>query len=186
MLVTCTVPPRPADDGQPVDQLELSGSGFVLDPEDGLVATSASWITAALFSKTTDLHCEKLGSLRKRPNHEQLQELPVFREARWCVFAQVTPQDQGQGTSGGGTDVICMEAGVHGAYLMESVYSGLEEQLLSLAHWRWLSSGPLSDKAGMGATEGGGGDQDMHSFLLPLSILLILQLTQKSYARCDS
>ncbi len=178
VLVTCTTAQSPEGDDKPASLLQISGSGFILDPEEGLVATSASWITSV---KSRD-HVRSFtsGSLLQRK--ALISEVfGPLEEAKWCVFAQATCQDQ---TTEGGDEVVCMGAEVLGVHLMESVYSTLEEQLSSLAQWRWSPAAPLSDSTGAtGRTENA--SQDLQSLLLPLSCVVILQLSQKIHTRFD-
>ncbi len=192
VLITCTVAGSPdGDHGNSANHLELSGSGFILDPEKGLIATSATWMVSdglMDLSKPKDhLRHSKSSSGHVLPNSvrdgepKSPIELGSVKEACWCVFAQeVTHLDQTPGASGEGRGhgVICMEAEFDGVYLMKSVYSGLEEQLMSLAQWRRAPTGPLSDRVRLRATEMGG-------FLLPLSCVVILQLTQENGYRLE-
>ncbi len=175
VLVTCTTAQSPEDDDKPA---QISGSGFILDPEEGLVATSASWITSV---KSRD-HVRSFtsGSFQRKALISEV--FGPLEEAKWCVFAQATCQEDQ--TTEEGDEVVSMGAEVLGVHLMESVYSTLEEQLSSLAQWRWSPAAPLSDSTGAtGRTENA--SQDLQSLLLPLSCVVILQLSQKIHTRFD-
>ena len=149
----------------------FSGSGFIMDVKQGLVATSASWMGDLLQLETpklidaTTVQSMRFGREKMQCDPGLNWRLAPNKSVNFHVLIQeYHPKQQILGTEV--QKVVCREARLHGVYLMPSVYACLEEQLSSLAQWR-----SPSDSAGTSSSS----QTSLGPVLLPLSCVVLFQ-----------
>ena len=171
-----------------------SGSGFILDARNGIIATSATWLSGLLsiepavyiegpangeFQATQSRDTMPGHAVAMQPN--SYSEISTeFGSVRWefksreSVQLQVLLQKQEEAPiHHRNTDTfVSKSAQILGIYPMTAVSSTLAKCLLSLSHWR-CSAGQVQS----GNTESAVVKKsDLESFLLPLSCVVLVQL----------
>ena len=179
VLVTCKARVSSPGNHGNAEEIELSGSGFILDTRSGLVATSASWL---IGGSLLQLSLQSSETSQENKAHSAGLNWHLSSEPENTCFHVITqevcPLNQSPSQAGAfDGDVVCMEAQIHGIYIMESVFASLEEQMSSLANWR-SSSQNAAEAAGKE-------NKELQTLLLPLSCLVMLQLSRKDWNRLE-
>ena len=175
-----------------------SGSGFILDARNGIVATSSCWLSSSLSMEPADLRGESLQSQATVSREAMLEDRGrdaaavkpnftsgksrEFSSVRWEFKSQeplqlqvLLQKQEGVSLHREKTEtIVSKSARILGLYPIAAVAATLAGCLSSLSHWR-CSAGQVQ----LGDSETSAvvvKKSDLESFLLPLSCVVLVQL----------
>ena len=178
-----------------------SGSGFILDARNGIVATSSSWLSGLLSMEPANLldHSPKYSATMSREVVlEDLRRTTTtmrpksasgksreFSSVRWEFKSQeplqlqvLLQKQQGASLHRVGEEmetIVSKSAQILGLYPMAAARATLADCLSSLSHWR-CSAGQVQLGEGEASAAAVVKKSDLESLLLPLTCVVLLQL----------